>query len=327
MSAKTKAKKSVFSTDPVRAYLHEIGRISLLSQEEEISYGKEVQTMMRVLEVKESLKKQLGCEPSLQAWAESIDSDQAKLERVLELGKRAGKRMIEGNLRLVVSVAKKFQGRGIELLDLIQEGSIGLDRAVEKFDPTKGYRFSTYSYWWIRQAITRAIHIKSRTIRLPSHLVEKLNKLKKVRRELTQKLRQAPNLQEIADGMETTAAQVRYYATLMNQTVSLDMRVGDNQETNLIEILKADSASPEDYTDEQILREEAHEKLSVLSNREREVIMLRHGFDGGKEQTLAQVGRRLQISRERVRQIEKKAVCKLNVVEKEKQKEKRRQLV
>lgn len=313
-------KKATPSTDPVRAYLHEIGRISLLSREEEISFGKDVQAMMAALSTKEELTEQLGHEPCVKAWAEAIDLDQTELERILAVGKRARKRMIEGNLRLVVSVAKKFQGRGMELLDLIQEGSIGLNRAVEKFDPTKGYRFSTYSYWWIRQAITRAIPMQSRTIRLPVHIVEKLNKFKRVRRELMQKLGRTPKLEEVADEMDTTVVEVRNCMTLMNQTVSLDMLVGDNQESSLIEVLKSDSVSPETYADEQILREEAYQKLSVLTDREREVMMLRHGFDGSKGQTLAQLGRSLKVSRERVRQIQKSAVYKLKVAEKRKQK-------
>lgn len=167
------------TTDAVRTYLHEIGRVPLLTREQEITYGKQVQTMMQQLEAKNTLAEQLGREPSQQEWSDAVEMSQDELQTILKQGRRAKGKMIEANLRLVVSIAKKYQKRNMEFLDLIQEGTLGLERGVEKFDPMRGYKFSTYAYWWIRQAITRAIAQTSRTIRLPIHITEKLNKLKK----------------------------------------------------------------------------------------------------------------------------------------------------
>ncbi len=183
-----KTQKINYSADLVRTYLHEIGRVPLLTHEQEIVYGKQVQHMMTLLTEKEVVENQLEKELNLKEWAKLVQMSETELNRVIRQGQRAKRKMIEANLRLVVAIAKKYQKRNMEFLDLIQEGSMGLERGVEKFDPTKGYKFSTYAYWWIRQAITRAIAQQARTIRLPIHITEKLNKIKKTQRELSQKL-------------------------------------------------------------------------------------------------------------------------------------------
>ena len=186
--------KGTYSADMVRTYLHEIGRVPLLTHEQEIVYGKQVQKMMTLLAEKE----ELGSELSLKEWADHVQLSEIELNRIIKQGERAKQKMIEANLRLVVAIAKKYQKRNMEFLDLIQEGSLGLERGVEKFDPTRGYKFSTYAYWWIRQAITRAIAQQARTIRLPIHITEKLNKIKKTQRELAQKLGRSADVAEIA---------------------------------------------------------------------------------------------------------------------------------
>ena len=187
VNTKPKTTKPTFSADMVRTYLHEIGRVPLLTHEQEIVYGKQVQQMMPLLEAKEALAETLEREPTMQEWADHVDLEESALKKIINQGTRAKRKMIEANLRLVVAIAKKYQKRNMEFLDLIQEGTLGLERGVEKFDPTRGYKFSTYAYWWIRQAITRAIAQQARAIRLPIHITEKLNKIKKVQRELSQR--------------------------------------------------------------------------------------------------------------------------------------------
>ncbi|MEM9088635.1 MAG: RNA polymerase sigma factor, RpoD/SigA family [Cyanobacteria bacterium P01_F01_bin.53] len=321
-AAKRTKAKPLYTTDAVRAYLHEIGRVPLLTHEDEIVLGKQVQQLMALLAIKEELIAQIpssevsdaadteAVEPVVSdaAWASAADMSEADLSYHLRRGQRAKRKMIEANLRLVVAVAKKYQKRNLEFLDLIQEGTLGLERGVEKFDPMKGYKFSTYAYWWIRQAITRAIAQQARTIRLPIHITEKLNKIKRVQRELSQKLGRSPNAGEVGAELDMDAKQVREYLTIARQPISLDVRIGDNQDTELQDLLEDDGASPEDYTVQQSLRQDIFRMLSELTTQQQEVINLRFGLGDGTPLSLAKVGQRMGISRERVRQLEQQAL-------------------
>ena len=306
-----KNNQSLSSTDMVRAYLHEIGQIPLLNHAEEIIYGKQVQRMMSYLAEKEKLEQQRGRSISKSEWSDAVGLSEGELDRVLQQGQRAKNEMIEANLRLVVAIAKKYLKRNVEFLDLIQEGSLGLERGVEKFDPTKGYRFSTYAYWWIRQAITRAIAQQARTIRLPIHITEKLNKIKKTQRELAQKLGRSATTSEIADTLGIESAQVREYLKVARQPLSLDLRIGDNRDTELSEIVKDERVSPEDYATQELMRQEVRKILEELNPNEREILSLRFGLEDGKELSLAKVAKRLNISRERVRQLQSRALAHL----------------
>ena len=297
------------TTDTVRSYLHEIGRVPLLSHEQEICYGKQVQQMMRLQGLKQSLEQTLSRPPTRIEWASESMLSETELDRVLQVGHHAKQKMIEANLRLVVAIAKKYQKRNLDFLDLIQEGSLGLERGVEKFDPTRGYKFSTYAYWWIRQAITRAIAQQGRSIRLPIHITEKLNKIKKTQRELSQQLGRSATSAEIAAALEIAPAQIRDYLTISRPPISLDARVGDRQDTELSELLEDGGISPEKYTVQESLRQELQSTLEELTHQQRDVIRLRFGLEGGTELSLAKVGEILNLSRERVRQLEHQALA------------------
>lgn len=305
------SKTPLYKTSTMRSYLREICRISLLTPDQEKKLGNQVQRLMELLEHQNHLTQTLGRLPFEPEWAAAAKLTETDLKQQLFQGQHAKRKMIEANLRLVVAVAKKYQGRNLELLDLIQEGTLGLERGVEKFDPTRGYRFSTYAYWWIRQAMTRAIAEQSRTIRIPIHITEQLNKIKRVRRELSQKLGRSVSVLEIAQELNLEPEKIREYLAIARSPISINTRVGDSQDTELQELLEDDSSSPEDFIVQVSLRQDIQNMLSELPPRQQQVINLRFGLDDGVQLSLAKVGTRMGISRERVRQLEQEALRQL----------------
>ncbi|BAZ38196.1 SigH/RpoD family RNA polymerase sigma factor [Calothrix sp. NIES-4101] len=298
------------TTDNVRAYLLEIGRIPLLNHEQELLFAQQIQQMMAILTAKEKLTVQLQRIPTLAEWANQMQLSEEELLHQLERGKVAKQKMIAANLRLVVSIAKQYLRRNLELLDLIQEGTLGLERGVEKFDPALGYKFSTYAYWWIRQGITRAIAQKGRAIRLPIHIHEKLNKIKRIQRELSQQLGRIPTTKEIADALALEPNQIREYLLLARQPMSLDIRVSSEQDTKLADLIE-DTNSDNNYATKEFLTQEIQLLLSKLSTQQQQVLTLHFGLVDGQELSLSQIGQVMGISRERVRQIEQQALSLL----------------
>ncbi|CCI31761.1 RNA polymerase sigma factor SigC [Microcystis sp. T1-4] len=293
----------------------------------------QLQQFVKLMEVRDQLIAQLAHCPPLERWAKTAQIsvpelknalkagkqrwahlaglEVGELEEIIALGTRAKEQMIKANLRLVVSVAKKYQNRGLELLDLIQEGTLGLEQAVKKFDPSKGYRFSTYAYWWIRQGMTRAIATQSRLIRLPVHITEKLNKIKKAQRKISQMRGRTATVEEIAQELALTPEEVRELLMKVPRSVSLEIKVGKEKDTELLDLLESEAVSSENHFVDESLQRDIRELLADLTTREREVIELRYGFLDGQSHSLAAIGRTLELSPERVRQIESKALQKL----------------
>ncbi len=299
------------STDMVRVYLQEIAQFPLLTAEQEIAYATQVQLLIAIEQHELTLAQQLHRQPTRLELANFVNKSETEITQILEQGKIAKQRMVTANLRLVVSIAKKYQHRNLEFLDLIQEGAIGLQRGVEKFDPNRGYKFSTYAYWWISQAITRAVAEKSRTVRLPVHITEKLNQIKKVQLQLSQTLGRRPTLTEVAQKLDLKPSQIREYLSLARGAVSLDTKVGDNQDTELSELLSDESISPDEQIAQQLLRQDLSNLLASLKPMQRQVLILRFGLLDEQQLTFAQIGEKLNISRERVRQIQSSAITVL----------------
>jgi RNA polymerase primary sigma factor len=254
---------------------------------------------------------QLDREPSDAEWAECVEMPLHDFRRRLHVGRRAKDKMVQSNLRLVVSIAKKYMNRGLSFQDLIQEGSLGLIRAAEKFDHEKGYKFSTYATWWIRQAITRAIADQSRTIRLPVHLYETISRIKKTTKLLSQELGRKPTEEEIATRMEMTIEKLRFIAKSAQLPISLETPIGKEEDSRLGDFIESDGETPEDQVSKSLLREDLEGVLGTLSPRERDVLRLRYGLDDGRMKTLEEIGQIFNVTRERIRQIEAKALRKL----------------
>ena len=296
--------------DPVRMYLKEIGKVPLLSAEEEIELAKNMEAGAVAKEKIAILKSRE--ENATEEELAEIKEEIKNLQKDLDAGDEAKKRLAEANLRLVVSIAKRYVGRGMLFLDLIQEGNLGLIKAVEKFDYRKGYKFSTYATWWIRQAITRAIADQARTIRIPVHMVETINKLIRVSRQLLQELGREPTPEEIAEEMDMNVDRVREILKISQEPVSLETPIGEEEDSHLGDFIQDDNVPvPADAAAFTLLKEQLIEVLGTLTEREQKVLRLRFGLDDGRARTLEEVGKEFNVTRERIRQIEAKALRKL----------------
>ncbi len=351
-SASYNHKKPPFARDLIRLYLRDIGRIPLLTGEEEIALAKKIKAVQslhqirlnhqhlpaiaqynQVISVCDSCLWEKPHPANLHKWANKTNTPPQRLLEILQEGKkkwallagisvsdlentlREGRKaklqMISANLRLVVSIAKKYQNRGLDLLDLIQEGTLGLEKAVDKFDYTKGYHFSTYAYWWIKQGMTRAIATQSRTIRLPLYITEKLNQLKKVQRELSQTKGRMVTMEEIAQAMHMTVTQLQEFLGQIPRSISLEIRVGENYNTPLLDLIETSAATPEENLARMTLQKDLLSLFSLLNEREQKILRLRYGFENGKVYSLSDTAAIMNLSRERVRQIQARAIEKL----------------
>ncbi len=303
--------KGVYTEDSIRVYLQEIGRIRLLRPDEEIELARKIADLLHLEELAAQFEADHGHHPDNKEWAVLVEMPPIKFRRRLMLGRRAKEKMVQSNLRLVVSIAKKYMNRGLSFQDLIQEGSLGLIRAAEKFDHEKGYKFSTYATWWIRQAITRAIADQSRTIRLPVHLYETISRIKKTTKTLSQEFGRKPTEEEIAESMEMTIEKLRFIAKSAQLPISLETPIGKEEDSRLGDFIEADIENPEQDVAKNLLREDLEGVLATLSPRERDVLRLRYGLDDGRMKTLEEIGQIFDVTRERIRQIEAKALRKL----------------
>ena len=344
------ARKKPYTEDSIRIYLQEIGRIRLLRAEEEIELARKIADLLKLERIREDFRLYTDAEwgkqvflferiekiiaeksekepklsdikaylgktelmaPLVEEWLAKSKEYLSAFKRRLYHGRRAKEKMVQSNLRLVVSIAKKYMNRGLSFQDLIQEGSLGLIRSAEKFDHEKGYKFSTYATWWIRQAITRAIADQSRTIRLPVHLYETISRIKKTTKILSQEMRRKPTEEEIATKMEMTIEKLRFIAKSAQLPISLETPIGKEEDSRLGDFIEADGETPEDEVSKNLLREDLENVLDTLSPRERDVLRLRYGLDDGRMKTLEEIGQIFNVTRERIRQIEAKALRKL----------------
>ncbi len=308
---KAQAKKKHYTEDSIRLYLQEIGRIRLLRADEEIELARKICDLLALERMRDALAERLEREPTDEEWAVEAEMPFEQFRRRLFKGRRAKDKMVQSNLRLVVSIAKKYMNRGLSFQDLIQEGSLGLIRAAEKFDHEKGYKFSTYATWWIRQAITRAIADQSRTIRLPVHLYETISRIKKTTKLLSQEMGRKPTEEEIATRMEMTIEKLRFIAKSAQLPISLETPIGKEEDSRLGDFIESDGETPEEQVAKTLLREDLEGVLGTLSPRERDVLRLRYGLDDGRMKTLEEIGQLFNVTRERIRQIEAKALRKL----------------
>lgn len=305
-----KALKQKISRDTLAAYLHAIGKTPLLKAHEEIELGKRVHYYEVSNKIWQQLCEQLGREPTNREWRDAMPDGYPLLKA--RLGRKAKLCLIKANLRLVVSIAKEYAGRGLELLDLIQEGNLGLITATEKFDYRQGYKFSTYAYWWIRQGITRAIANQARLIRLPVHITEKITKVRATARELTQSLGRTPNYQDIADETEFEPSHVRQLVQWSQYACSLDVKLSNGDKSPIVDLLESHYFDPEEYINHFLTRQALSRIFAeVLTERETDIIKCRFGWDNGEEQSLQMIGDRLGLTRERVRQLQARAMKKL----------------